>query len=162
MKIRPIIPKDARACYAVFFRAVHEGAAAQYSVEQRRAWAPSKTPPEEWSARLGAGFAICATRWGKVVGFFTMGEDGHIDFAYVLPSEMGKGAPARSAAGRLYEACETHARQRDLPILTTEASHLAQRFFEKRGWRRVAKQVVIRNGVGIENTRMEKDLMTDF
>ena len=153
MKLRPLTPKDAAACYGVFYHAVHEGTAAHYSLEQRRAWAPSQTPPEDWSRRLCEGFAICATRWGKLVGFFTMGHDGHIDFAYVLPKEMRKGT-----AGRLYEACERHARQQGLRLLTTEASHLALRFFEKHGWKPVAKQVVIRQGVGIENTRMEKHL----
>ena len=99
-----------------------------------------------------------ATRWGKIVGFFTMGTDGHIDFAYVLPNEMGKGT-----AGALYEACETKARAMGLPLMTTDASHLARRFFEKHGWHATAQQVVIRTGadgesVGIENTRMEKAL----
>jgi putative acetyltransferase len=153
MKLRPLTAHDANACHAVFFRAVHEGARAHYSDEQRQAWAPLSTPPANWPDRLIAGFAICATRWGKIVGFFTMGTDGHIDFAYVLPSEMGKGS-----AGKLYDACETHARTQGLTVLSTEASHLARRFFEKRGWRVLAKQVVIRDGVGIENYRMEKDL----
>lgn len=79
--------------------------------------------------------------------------DAHIDFAYVALEEMGKGT-----AAKLYEYCEAHARTQGFSILTTEASHLAKRFFLKRGWHVEAAQTVIRDGVGIENFRMEKRL----
>lgn len=154
MRLRPLTPKDADACYAIFYRAVHEGAARHYEPAQRAAWAPaSPRAPEDWAARLTQGHAVCATRWGRIVGFFTMGTDGHIDFAYVAPEEMGRGT-----AGRLYAHCENAARAAGLGVMDTEASHLAKRFFEKRGWRVTARQTVIRNGIGIENFRMEKDL----
>jgi putative acetyltransferase len=152
MKLRPLTRSDAKACFSLFHQAVHLGAAAYYSAEQRAAWAPDAAF-EGWDERLTSGFSICATRWGKIVGFFTMGDDGHVDYAYVLPNEMGTGT-----AVKLYQACETHARSLGLEVMDTQASHLAKRFFEKRGWRVTARQVVIRNGVGIENFRMEKDL----
>lgn len=60
-----------------------------------------------------------------------MGHDGHIDFAYVAIEEMGKGA-----AERLYDACETEARRLGIVVMTTEASHLARRFFSAvAGWK---------------------------
>ena len=152
MLLRPLTPKDADACYALFHRTVHGGTGAFYGPEQRAAWAPAMDhAPESWPERLTSGFAICATRWGKVRGFFTMGHDGHIDFAYVALEEMGKGT-----AARLYEACEAEARRLGLSHMDTEASHLARRFFEKRGWQVVARQSVIREGVAIENFRMQK------
>lgn len=154
MKLTPLTQKDAQACYDVFVHAVHGGTAAFYSPEQQAAWAPKDAlMPETWPARMTLGVAIGAKRWGKIVGFMTMGFDGHIDFAYVLPTEMGKGT-----AGKLYDACEAEARHLGLTVLDTEASHLAKRFFEKRGWHVTARQMVIRNGVGIENFRMEKSL----
>lgn len=154
MNIRPLTPKDTTACHALFVRAVQEGAAAFYTQEQRDAWAPPHAKaPKEWSDRLTAGHAVCATRWGRLRGFFTMGYDGHIDFAYVAPEDMGKGT-----AQRLYESCEAKARAWGLSVMDTEASHLAKRFFEKHGWHVTARQVVIRNGVGIDNFRMEKSL----
>lgn len=152
--VRPITAKDADACYALFHRTVHGGTGAFYTAAQRAAWAPDRDhAPKTWPARLTAGYAICATRWGRLKGFFTMGHDGHIDFAYVALEEMGKGT-----AAKLYDACETEARRLGLPYMDTEASHLARRFFEKRGWRVTARQTVIRDGVGIENFRMEKAL----
>ena len=151
-KMRRLTQSDAQRCYAVLRRAVHEGAGQVYSAEQCAAWAPPH-PPDNWAARACAGYAVCATRWGRILGFFTMGRDGHIDFAYVLPKVMGTGV-----AARLYEACEDEARRLGLTEMHTEASHLARRFFEKRGWRVIARQTVIRNSVGIENFRMEKQL----
>ncbi|WP_417253658.1 GNAT family N-acetyltransferase [Celeribacter sp.] len=154
MKLRPLTHKDARACYALFHRTVHGGTGAFYDATQRAAWAPDlKDAPDSWPERLTAGFSVCATRWGRIRGFFTMGHDGHIDFAYVALEEMGKGT-----AGRLYEACEAEARRLGLSHMETEASHLARRFFERRGWTVVARQTVIRDSVGIENFRMEKRL----
>ncbi len=162
MKLRPLTHKDARACYALFHRTVHGGTGAFYDAAQRAAWAPAlphasdarfETWLETWAERLTAGFSVCATRWGRIRGFFTMGHDGHIDFAYVALEEMGKGT-----AGRLYEACEAEARRLGLSHMETEASHLARRFFERRGWTVVARQTVIRDSVGIENFRMGKRL----
>lgn len=154
MKLSPLTQNDADVCYDVFFRAVHGGTDAFYSAPQQSAWAPARTSaPNDWPQRLTQGFALGAKRWGKIVGFMTMGHDGHIDFAYVLPSEMGKGT-----AGKLYDACETEARRLGLEVMDTEASHLAKRFFEKRAWHVTARQMVIRDGVGIENFRMEKEL----
>lgn len=160
MKLIPLTATDAPACYDVFSRAVHEGTGAFYSAEQQGAWAPKHTaPPQDWADRLQQAVAIGAWArcWGcgpkKLVGFMVMGRDGHIDFAYVLPNEMGKGT-----AQKLYAACETQARALGLRTLDTQASHLAKRFFEKNGWHVTARQTVIRNGVGIENFRMEKPL----
>lgn len=154
MRLRALTPRDAPACYGLFHRTVHQGTGAFYTPEQQAAWAPpAPADPAAWAARITAGHARVATRWGRIVGFMNMGADGHIDFAYVALEEMGKGT-----AGRLYAAMEANARAQGLAHLDTEASHLARRFFLKRGWQVDARQTVIRHGVGIENFRMSKTL----
>ncbi|WP_417270292.1 GNAT family N-acetyltransferase [Celeribacter sp.] len=154
MNLRPLTPSDADACYALFHRTVHGGTGAFYDTAQRAAWAPPRPrDPDTWRSQLTEGFAICATTGDTITGFFTMGHDGHIDFAYVALEDMGKGT-----ATALYDACELTARALGLEIMTTEASHLAQRFFTKRGWVTDARQTVIRDGVGIDNFRMFKVL----
>ncbi|WP_417241482.1 GNAT family N-acetyltransferase [Celeribacter sp.] len=158
MKLRSLTTADADACYALFHRTVHGGTGAFYDAAQRAAWAPDRprapdTWSDTWPARLTEGFTVCATKRGAITGFFTMGHDGHIDFAYVALEEMGTGT-----ATALYDACEFAARSLGLDLMTTEASHLAQRFFTKRGWVTDARQTVIRDGVGIDNFRMFKVL----
>lgn len=154
MKIRPLTPDDAAACYALYHRTVHGGTGAFYSAEQQAAWAPPQPRnPERWQEVMRAHFSAAATRRGKIVGFFTLEADGHLDFAYVALEEMGKGT-----ALRLYEACEAEARRMGLDKMTTEASFLARRFFLKRGWQVDARQTVIRDSIGLDNFRMSKVL----
>ncbi len=158
MSGRPIIrrgrPGDGPAARAVFHAAVHDGAAAHYSAAERAAWAPGPDMPADWETRLLAGTCLIAQdRLGRVTGFMTLADDGFLDYAYVLPRVMGKGV-----AGALYDALEQRARRAGIPTLSTEASHLAQRFLARRGWRVIARQSVIRNGVALTNFRMEKRL----
>ena len=154
MKFRAVTPEDAESCYALLYRAVHEGTGRFYTPMQQAAWAPiDPRDAANWPTRLTNGFSIAATKWGKIVGFFTMGTDGHIDFAYVAPEEMG-----RATARKLYNLCEIEARRLGLKEMTTDASHLAKRFFEKRGWDVTARQTVVRDGTAIDNFRMSKRL----
>ncbi len=153
MRIRAYGPPDAEACYRVFHRAVHEGAARAYSAEERAAWAPEAAMPPGWDERLAAHSTWVALRDVAVCGFLTLGRDGHIDLFYVLPGERGQ-----DTAARLYEAAETAARALGLCWLTTEASLLARPFLERRGWISEARQSVIRGGVALTNFRMAKCL----
>ncbi|HHB80536.1 MAG TPA: GNAT family N-acetyltransferase [Aliiroseovarius sp.] len=90
---------------------------------------------------------------GVEQGFMTMGWDGFVDFAYVLPEAMGTGvAPA------LHEAIVHVARELKLQKLEVEASHLARRFFLKHGWEELCEQQVERRGVRITNFRMQRPL----
>lgn len=151
--LRPGRPGDGPSAAAVFHAAVHEGASAFYTPEERAAWSPA--PPDDgWEARLLAGTCLVAeAAGGQMAGFMTLGDDGHLDFAYVAPAWMGKGV-----ADALYAQLEAQARARGLRVLDTAASHLARRFFARHGWQTVARQSVIRGGVAITNFRMEKPL----
>lgn len=152
--IRSGRPGDGLAARAVFQAAVHRGAAAFYSPEERAAWAPPGPAPDDWEARLLAGHCrVAEDAQGTLVGFMTLGNDGYLDFAYVAPDWMGKGI-----AGALYDVIEGVARDRAMPVLSTEASHLAKRFFSRFGWITIARQSVIRQSVAITNFRMEKRL----
>lgn len=152
--IRPGRPGDGAAAFAVLHAAVHQGATAFYSASERQAWAPEQTPPPGWEAELLRGHArVAQDRRGALIGFMTLGTDGFLDFAYVTPGWMGKGV-----ANALYDAIEAAAHDAGLPVLSTEASHLAQRFLSRRGWRTVARQSVIRHGVALTNFRMERAL----
>jgi len=152
--IRPGRPGDGPAAQAVFRAAVHRGAAGFYTLEERNAWAPPGPTPETWEARLLAGHCrVAEDAQGTLIGFMTLGNDGYLDFAYVAPEWMGKGI-----SDALYDTIEAIARNHAMPLLSTEASHLAQRFFSRRAWHTTARQSVIRHSVAITNFRMQKPL----
>lgn len=126
---------------------------AAYSAAERAAWAPDPVPPSDWGRRLGDQITLVATRKAAIRGFMTLGRDGHLDLAYVLPEERGQGT-----ADALLAALEAAARARGLHWLTTEASLVARPFLERHGWRGASRQSVIRNGVALTNFRMHKAL----
>lgn len=147
-RLRRARPGDGAGCYDVFYRAVHIGAQGAYSAEERQAWAPAPHAPTGFEDRLLAQHTVVATR-RQVVGFMSLGTDGHLDLAYVAPEWMGRGI-----ADRLYAAILHEATRQQMPVLTTEASLLFRRFLLRRGWTTEARQSVIRNGVPITNFRM--------
>lgn len=152
--IRPYTRADAPACFEVFRAGVQEGAAPAYSQEERNAWCPPDgVPGPDWAGKLDVAVARVALRGGAVIGFMTLHADGYLDFAYVRPDERRSGL-----AGALYEEIEAGARTAGITRIDTEASHLARRFFAKRGWQVDAAQHVIRRGVAIANFRMSKGL----
>jgi len=153
IRLRPYTDADAQALHHIFRRAVHEGAAQHYTKAQRDAWAPEDHHGPNWPNRLSRQITVIAetdTTQGPQ-GFMTLGHDGYLDFAYVLPEQMGQGL-----ADALHDRLLEIARNKGLTRLETEASHLARRFFVKSGWRELAAQTVERGGVQIENFRMER------
>ncbi len=144
---------DARPCREVFYEAVHQGAAAHYSKEQRQAWAPSRDMPPLWPDRLADQITYVGHGAEGIEGFFTLNHDGHLDLAFVRARQMGRGL-----AGRLYDACFADPAARDLTGAYTEASHLSRPFFLRRGWRVIARQEIERFGVYLTNFRMDISL----
>ncbi|WP_176473892.1 GNAT family N-acetyltransferase [Actibacterium ureilyticum] len=142
-------PGDGAPCYDVMYRAVHQGAVAAYSPVERQAWMPHPTAPKGFQDRILAQHTVVACKRG-VIGFMTLGHDGHLDLAYVAPDWMGRGV-----GDRLYTALLDHAVAHGLSPLSTEASLLFRPFLARRGWTTQARQSVIRNGVAITNFRMQ-------
>lgn len=157
MRLRRFYETDAAACGALFYRAVHEGAAEHYTPEQRAAWAPWQVPPpevlERLAARLCEEITWVAEEQDALQGFMSLRIDGYLDMAFVAPERRRTGL-----AGQLYEKIEAAARDLGLTRLNTEASHLARHFFARRGWQLDAAQQVERRGVLIPNFRMSKAL----
>lgn len=155
IRLRRYAPGDAQALFEVFYRAVHEGAAAHYTPEERHAWAPEPRHGPNWPDRLSRQITLIAEtgRTSGPQGFMTLGRDGYLDFAYVLPEQRGQGI-----SDALHDRMLTEARALGLSRLETEASHLARRFFLKCGWHVTAAQSVERRGVAIANFRMERQI----
>jgi len=73
------------------------------------------------------------------------------DRLFCAPEAAGQGI-----ASRLYDAMEAAARERGITNLFTEASELAGRLFERKGFTVVERQDLVVHGVAIHNYRMAK------
>jgi len=151
--IRPAHCGDMAGLAALIHAAVHQGAAGAYTAQQRAAWSPTPRTASAMAERLSGQIILAAEDARGLSGVFTLTADGETDFAYVRPDRKGDGL-----AGRLYDAVLAEARRRALTGLTVQASHIARRFFEKRGWTLVETQTVRPNGVAMENHRMMLNL----
>ena len=155
LALRAYHEADRTACWHVFFRAVHEGAAGFYTPEQRQAWAPRQTVPDG-PDKLLTQHCIVAERAGRIVGFMSLTDAGYLDMAFVLPEEMGKGT-----AAALHDAVITHATDTGLAArVTTHASHLFRRFLLRQGWQVVAAETVERDGERLDRFVMDRVLPT--
>ena len=147
--IRRYRPEDRTACAQVFHDAVHQGAAGFYDAAQRAAWAPSPLPRADVPDKLLDQRCFVAERDGQVIGLMSLCADGYLDMAFVRPEVMGTGV-----ADALYLAVLEEARGLRLTRLTTHASHLARRFFARRGWQVDAAETHPHNGQVFERFAM--------
>jgi putative acetyltransferase len=138
--IRSYKRQDAADVADVFYRSAHEVALSDYTPEQVNAWVPGRWDAEREHQRSGDGrlVLIAEGESGHAVAFIDLEPDGHID--------------------RLYDAIEAAARTQGIERLYTEASELARRFFERKGFTVLERQDKILRGVPIHNYRMAKTL----
>lgn len=127
--IRPFTMDDARPTREVFVRAVRDGAASRYSVDEIADWLGDPAMPDGWGAWLDGHITFVSEDSGRVTGFMMLERDGYLNMAFVVPEVMGKGT-----ADRLYAEILAAARALNLPRLTVFASRHARRFFARHGW----------------------------
>jgi putative acetyltransferase len=154
--IRAYEQRDAADLADVFFRSVRQVAISDYTPAQVRAWAPERrTPgqsPDQWASD-GRLVLLATNENDRAVAFIDLEPDGHIDHIFCAPEAAGQGI-----ASQLYEAAETAARQQEISRLYTEASELARRFFERKGFVVLERQDMVIRGEPIHNYKMAKDL----
>ncbi|HXQ40562.1 MAG TPA: GNAT family N-acetyltransferase [Candidatus Udaeobacter sp.] len=154
VSIRPYRPDDLDAVIGIFLGAIREIAAKDYDPAQVEAWAQADR--DAWAeARLSRPTWV-AVIGRKPVGFTDLEPGGHLDMMFVHPAHQGAGI-----ATALLEGVEAAARGQGLSRIFTEASITARPFFERRGFRLVAAQVVRVRGQVLANYRMEKLLIRD-
>lgn len=153
-RIRPFVPEDADLLKGVLTRAVLEGTAGYYTHAEQKAWLSSvEAKKATWPVRLAEQITLVAELQDRVVGFMTLGYDGHLDFAYVLPDVMGLGV-----AETLHDRMLNEAQHLDVTELSTDASLRAQRFFIRMGWQVIRHRKVEIGDQILRNARMRKPL----
>ena len=153
--IRAYDPRDAADLADVFFRSVRQVALSDYTAAQVRAWAPEPRTAE-WAhgeASDGRLVLVAANADDRPVAYIDLEPNGHIDRVFCAPEAAGQGI-----ASRLYDAVEAAAREQGIRSLFTEASELARRLFERKGFAVVERQDLVIRGVAIHNYRMAKAL----
>jgi len=153
--IRAYERRDAAGVADVFYRSVREVALSDYTAQQVQAWVPERWDAGQEHRRSGDGrlVLVAAAESGHVVAFIDLEPDGHIDRLFCAPEAAGRGV-----ASRLYDAIETAAREQGFGRLFTEASELARRLFERKGFTVLERQNLVLRGVPIHNYRMAKAL----
>ena len=147
MLIRPYRAGEAGALARLFYDTVHTVNAADYSPTQLAVWATGTVDLARWEAAFLSRHTLVAEEGDTIVGFADMTAEGYLDRLYVHRDYQRRGA-ATALCDALESGCAA-------PVLTTHASITARLFFEKRGWRVVRRQQVLRQGVALTNFVME-------
>jgi putative acetyltransferase len=154
LDIRRYSPSDLAGLVALFRDTVRRINRRDYSDQQVMAWAPDHIDLQQWVRRFENKAVRVADLDGTPVGFVEIARDGQIDMLYVHADHQGEGI-----ASALMRTAEAWAQTRGLQRLFTEATITARPFFERRGFRLIAPQRVIRRALEFINYRMDKQLV---
>ncbi|MEH6566790.1 MAG: GNAT family N-acetyltransferase [Halopseudomonas sp.] len=153
MRLREGSAADTAACVALFTASVHALTGAHYDAEQRQAWAPLQPDMDFWRRRLGDLRLLLAEDASGLLGFIGYAADGHIDMLFCAPHAARNGV-----ASALYKAAEAELLASGVTRLYTEASAVAEPFFQRRGFSVVEQEKVVRGEVLLLRYRMHKQL----
>jgi putative acetyltransferase len=151
--VREYRRSDLEAVVSLFQRSVHEIASRDYSPRQISAWAPEFPDRQEWARRMKTGGVFVYERNDEIAGFARIDATGCLDLLYVHPEFQRQGV-----ARALFDRVTSWAVSRGICHLHSEVSITARPFFESVGFRVVREQIVERQGLSLQNFRMEKHL----
>lgn len=151
MFIREYQTSDCSGLAELFYNTVHTINARDYSKEQLDVWATGQINTETWDKSLQEHYSLVAVDNEIIVGFGDIDCTGYLDRLYVHRDYQGKGV-ATALCNKLERAVT-------VDIITTHASITARLFFEKRGYRVLTEQQVVRKGISLTNYLMELRLV---
>ncbi|MES2794255.1 MAG: GNAT family N-acetyltransferase [Planctomycetota bacterium] len=154
MVIREFAVGDEPQLAQVYYQAVHQTAAADYSSEQCAVWAPAQRDPVQWAERIRGIRPFIAEIDGVISGYADVQANGYIDHFFVSP-----GAGRRGVGSALMRRIHEVAVARQIPRLFSHVSITAKPFFEKFGFIVDAAQVVVVSGISFDNFRMSKSII---
>ncbi len=153
LAVRAYRPDDAAATLEIFIRAILQGAASAYSLDQRQAWLGEAPRAPQWNHDRMNTRTFVAERGGVVVGFADVNTDGYVDRLFVHPAATRQGV-----GGALLRQVHRVAESEGLSRLTTHASEVARPVFEKAGFSVVHAESVSRGAVHLSRYFMERTL----
>lgn len=153
IRLREGTAADAAALAALFTASVQQLGASHYTPEQRTAWTGPAPDIEAWRQRLAALSVLVAERDGEVAGFIGFEADGYVDLLFTAPAHARRGV-----ASALLDAAEARLRAAGVARMDTHASLVARPVFERHGFAVVARETVVRAGIGLDRFVMRKAL----
>lgn len=152
--LRPALPDDIDALWALRTVAVRVSCATHYAPEQIAVW--TATPvPEAYAAMLAAGGAIVAMHDGAIAGYAMLDiNKQEVDAVFVDPARAGLGI-----GKRLLAALEQLARGRGIARLHLSASLNAVPFYQAAGFISLRAEAYAHpSGISLASVAMEKAL----
>ena len=152
--LRPALPLDIAALWALRTVAVRVSCATHYAPEQIAAWTASPVP-DGYTAMLAAGGGIVALQDGVLAGYAMLDADKQeVDAVFVDPARAGLGI-----GKRLLAALEQLARQRGMVRLRLSASLNAVPFYRAAGFVALREEAYAHpSGISLASVAMEKAL----
>ena len=150
MFIRKYESIDCKELAELFYNTVHTINAKDYTKEQLDAWASGLVDLEKWDQSFQEHFTVVAVENGIIVGFGDIDTTGYLDRLYVHKNNQRKGI-----ATAICDQLESKVQGK----IVTHASVTAKPFFEKRGYKVLKEQQVVRKKIFLKNYVMEKNLL---
>lgn len=137
----------------LFYNTVHTINAKDYTKKQLDAWASGQVDLEKWDQSFQEHFTVVAVENGIIVGFGDIDTTGYFDRLYIHKNNQRKGI-----ATAICDQLESKVQGK----MVTHASVTAKPFFEKRGYKVLKEQQVVRKEIFLKNYVMEKNQLWDL
>ena len=148
MFIRKYESTDCKELAELFYNTVHTINAKDYTKEQLDAWASGQVDLEKWDQSFQEHFTVVAVENGIIMGFGDIDTTGYFDRLYIHKNNQRKGI-----ATAICDQLESKVQGK----IVTHASVTAKPFFEKRGYKVLKEQQVVRKEIFLKNYVMEKN-----
>ena len=156
MQLRPYQPRtDAPLLAALYRESVLAIAPQRYSPQQVQAWAAYGQNDADLARRLESGITLVGVIDDQPVAFGQLWPMDYLAFLYCASDHCRRGY-----ASRLYDVLESYAISAGSSFITTHASEFSRPVFERKGFRLVEIEHVIRSDVRFDRYVMRKDLTT--
>ena len=147
MFVRGYQMSDCKEITELFYNTVHTINAKDYTKEQLDVWATGQADLEKWNQSFLKHYTVVAVDEEIIIGFGDIDKNGYLDHLYVHKDYQGRGV-ATSICDKLEQVVNGKK--------VVHASITAKHFFERRGYKIIKEQKVIRNGISLINYLMEK------
>lgn len=153
MKIRKAESEDLDQLRKLFEDTINEICSQDYSKEQLKVWTAAAQKVQKWRKRIKSQYFIVAEKKNKILGFASLGKEGHVEMIYIHKDYQGKGI-----GKELLKHIEEKAEKKGEKCLFSNVSITAKPFFKRMGFSTLQEQHNHVEDTVIINFRMKKKI----